>query len=1164
MTASGSRPWRAVLTSTVSAITLAAAATGLAQAIPYRDDVGDEGAQEFAAGWDGVVQIFLWDQSTGSIFFNCTGSLVNARTVLTAAHCLNDQSSEAYGFGSDFVPIIAYGPDTFVPLLNWIGTGQQFVDSRNGLTFGVDAIIHPDGAVDGFGFPASDVAMIALEAPLYTLPTYGMLFSPIPTEVFEDGVLVNQIGYGTFHAGSTDIGSINGKRRAGENMLGLLASQSDFFQALAQNEAAGDPSVDGNQLLYWTDFDLPGRTGICTRGPDPLSIGRDNSITCDDWDGFSGVVMDGDTEIFPGPSIDYFPGDALQNEVGTAGGDSGGPLMAMNLYGQPLILGVLSGGFLGGFFQASGQVYGDLSYYNPLFSVHDFISENNPYKYVSAVAGNGVWSDPTHWVQTMDPNYFIYQDGEVVNGLPSTPEEGVDGRRPIEGIVFDTPVGEYDTGDDAAAAGSQAAIGDSSAFDAAGDDKASGRVSVMDEGPVTTDLTASGQIADASDRLADAAGRGVAGQAENGGSYGIAAGPGSTGFVPNNDFGTPGTEFANPAQFFEVTLDAAGTTTLDMDAVIDKLNVRGAGAVLDIDENRELVSWINAEVFDGQLNVDGLLFTREVVLWGGELTGSGEITLVELNLLLGNGTFQPGTLFNIAGAVNPGPSGGIGTLSLNGDYVQSSAGLLVIQYDGSSNDVLSVLGNASLGGGVGFAPVGGTLPRYGDSFTFLDVSGSLIGEFDAVLDMPGVLTPTVTIAGGQAAFTLEAADFSTVTSFTNHFQANLAAALDDARGTDYDALSDLYGPLDLLGGDTLNQALDALSPYEAVLFDRSVRGHVDALNGALADQLGGRFSSAQADLTVALASAERHANGMADTQSMSGAKTLFRNVFDRNDESGEPGFRVFGDIGLIHSRSALIYGAGEADVNGHFTLLGAEANFAPGWSGGLAIGLASSESETPASLGRISARAETTQFSLFGSYRGERWHLAGYANTAELDAEGERTIVLGGASLPSGADMDGSASGAGLAAHYNVALGEGTRLVPTASLDYTSFEFDAFSTRAGNASLDVAEREVESLVGRLGTTLEIDAGQWRPMVYLGVAQEFGDGGETYNAVFSDAPSVAFGTDGGMSLDAFWLEASFGLERAFNNGSMLSLAFQTVGNRDYLGQQTATLSYSLPF
>ena len=360
-----------------------------------------------------------------------------------------------------------------------------------------------------------------------------------------------------------------------------------------------------------------------------------------------------------------------------------------------------------------------MSYYNPLFTYHQFISENNPYKYVSAKAGDGNWSDPDHWVQTLDPNYFVYdEDGNIVNGLPDGDEGGLGQRRPTAGIVFDTDVGEFDTGDgppgsppgtpertldgasrDFAARGAIALSGaapSGAARDgvtpsseapasilsrapgaAAASDIGGGEVNLSGQsgasastGGVETVVTpGAGQAPNRSykDAVSSDIGGGVvdldavpADGAPQSGSTGsvetiVAAdtvsgvpqtltGPGSTGFVPMNTDGTPGARFEDPARYFEVTLSAAGTTTVDLFAEIDKLNITGADANLIVDEDWGLFARNNIEVFAGGFTADGSVLTREIVLWGGLMNGSGTIDLIELNLLLGNGTLQNGTL----------------------------------------------------------------------------------------------------------------------------------------------------------------------------------------------------------------------------------------------------------------------------------------------------------------------------------------------------------------------------------------------------------------------------------------------------------------------------------------------------------------------------------------
>ena len=122
-------------------------------------------------------------------------------------------------------------------------------------------------------------------------------------------------------------------------------------------------------------------------------------------------------------AIDFFDGDALPLESGTGPGDSGSPLVADQLADFPLAIGVLSGGF--DFFQLGGT-YSDVSFYNPLYPFFEFITENTPYKYVSANAGDGNWSDPTHWTQDLDPGFFIQNAaGEIVNGIPGGNEPGI-------------------------------------------------------------------------------------------------------------------------------------------------------------------------------------------------------------------------------------------------------------------------------------------------------------------------------------------------------------------------------------------------------------------------------------------------------------------------------------------------------------------------------------------------------------------------------------------------------------------------------------------------------------------------------------------------------------------------------------------------------------------
>ena len=129
----------------------------------------------------------------------------------------------------------------------------------------------------------------------------------------------------------------------------------------------------------------------------------------------------------------------------TAGGDSGGPLVldAANnsLSTENLQIGVLSGGsrFFGAQVFSS---YGTESFFQPLFPYWDYIAATNPYRYVSAIAGDGDWDDPTHWQVDLDPAYrIIDSSGAVVNGIPTTIGGGTEQDTPQFGEVCFDPEG---------------------------------------------------------------------------------------------------------------------------------------------------------------------------------------------------------------------------------------------------------------------------------------------------------------------------------------------------------------------------------------------------------------------------------------------------------------------------------------------------------------------------------------------------------------------------------------------------------------------------------------------------------------------------------------------------------------------------------------------------
>jgi len=1170
---------KGALLAAASSVMLATALTAPGQAIPFRDDVGDQGAQDFAQGWDGVVQIFMWNRVTGSITFNCTGSLINARTVISAAHCFDDFPEQVYANGpGSLTPIVAFGPDTFVPLFNWINNDIQFTNDLNGLSFGVDLLMHPSGPVNGSTvFPAADVAMIALQNPLYTLPTYGMLFSPIPEDVFNEGVLVNQIGYGTFHPGSNNsLENINGRRRAGENMLGLMASQSDFFQALARNEAAGSSRPSDNQLLYWTDFDLPGRQGTCERGS---AFGFDDSIVCDDNVPGDGVRMDGDTLVLPGPSIDYFPGDALPNEVATGGGDSGGPLMAMNLFNNPLILGVLSGGFNDGFFHTSDQSYGEVSYYNPLFTYHQWISENNPYKYVSAMAGDGNWSDADHWVQGLDPNYFVYNsDGEIVNGLPEGEEGGLGQRRPTAGIVFDTPVGEFDTSDAAATSTGVAPVSAAGRdFVASGvvssgvnaDNSADGLIITnVAEGVVARKTATSEPIPVNFDAASTASSRTqtVSGLTQT------LTGPGFTGFVPNNFYGTRNaTAFVDPAQFFDVTLAAAGTTVMDVESVeIDNLTIANADARLEIAEGNFLASLIGVNVLAGELAIDGSLFSRELVLWNGVVSGSGRVNLFDPNAFLGNDQILDGALFNVGGVVTAGAIGETGVLDLNGDYIQASGGVLGVDWSADDADLLDVLGDVSLNGVIAVNPIGGYVPTFGDSRRIMTFGGTAIGDFSGD-NLPGVLYLQTTLGTNFVDATIAAENFSTQTVFENSAQENLASYLDTVRETSYASLSSVYGGLDLLEGASLNAAVESLVPHDAFQMRGSAESHLDVFNTQMRDIVLGASSQA-GPLGESAAFTAR----LMDTDHQPGMNEASLAILAEDNASGPDlrelanGVRVFASAGQIDG-DLQTTSTTRSDLEGEYGMVGVDFQTRDWLRLGLTVAYASTEAEArPGASSSVISETDTLQVGGYALIEKGPITAIGRLATASHESDARRVIAQTSSGMSSTGQQDADTLEASALMAYRFDVNASNiSLTPVISLTWAETEFDASEQASGStAAVTVSDYSSNELIGRIGfsanTHFQFGDAVIEPRAYFGLADNLRDSDDTIYASFNGAAGQ-FALNSALTEDDEWQEVQLGVLVHLPNDLSLALSYESVEDRgDVLNTETLSVGALLRF
>ena len=1146
------RAFKRALTLTASASIMAMAASA-AHALPGRDDISPVDNVDTANVWAGVGM--MYNAGAGTV---CTGQLVNSRTVIFAAHCTDSFFDAQYGAPTGGVPMaFGFGVNALPGFIEWFGNGFQTDESLQ-----VYNVLQIQSVLDAgaFQFPGADVVMATLDSPAIGLPTYGMLFSPLT-----ESTPVSMVGYGGNGNGSLGpVGGIDWQRRAGTNMLDGLFSQDDFIAAtfaLAGGEWASIYPQSGSQLLYHTDFDRPDRNANdCSRGP--VYVGP-NDYTCA-TPPFTGPITWDFTSFFDGGDhINWYGGDATERESGTAGGDSGGGLF-VEISGRQLVTGVLSGGWT---FTSPAGGYGDVSYYNPLFLYQNWILSANPMVYASAVAGDGNWSDASHWQQDLDPNYFVLDaNGNAVNGLnPDAPTSAVESLTTQDdrwGTILDTNVDDI-TGNqppapltqnnNALASGNPTAgISSTNNIGFASLDGGKPGVQVQDG----HDIGKGGLQVQDSLVTADngSGGLDVNGSISLFGDDNTLSLP-PLGWVPNNDWGSFGT-WTGPADgtahFYDVILGNAGTTTVDMDVELDMFTIANIDARLVIPETYTFNTLIAFNHTLGVVELDGQVNAREYMLTSGVLTG--------------HGTLNTMTLWNVAGGVAPGRFGQIGDFDLMGDYVQTAAGSLWIDIGpNGESDLLAVTGDVSLDGMLMVTPTAAYTPRYGDTFTFL-TANSIIGDFASVSDLPGVLRPVVNLTSSAAVLELSADSFASQTTYTNAFQSSLGNALDAARDTNYDALSAIYGRLDLLSGDVLAATLDSLSPFEAVMLDRSTRVHSDTLNEALMGQIRGGGGSTATDIAVAMQSAELQQDGSTSPLQQAGAKMLFRHNHGGGAEASRPGLRAFAEVGVLGADADLIQGAGTAELDGEFSLFGLEATFDSGWSLGAAFGFASSEMDRPASLASITSKTSTTQFSVFTGYQGDRMGVSGFVSVADSEIDADRAVLLGSAAATVAADLEGDSRTYGIAADYRVSGDDWlVQVVPTASIVSTRYDYDAQTVRSTPA-LNIAGRSADSTIARIGANLSTShsfAG-FMPVVYIGAATDYGDESETYSASFQAAPTVSFGTTERIDVNSAWYEFSIGIEREFENGMSFSLGAFTEDRRKMLDRSGASIGISMPF
>ena len=1057
----------------------------------------------------------------------CTGTLINPRTVIFAAHCVNENSAGTgaqdpwqYGSAGGGIPIaFGFQANNLPAVRAWYlptvtggaANPDQFKTNTANFLYNVNQVVYnADSLKLGLAqnFLQADVAIATLDTPAANVPTWALLFSALPapatiSDTTGTGYHVTITGYGRSGTATTTTGdtlAVDYRRRIAENTIGILGSFNDR-----------DAFIFGTngtlpQNLYQLDMDDP-RRGTTAKSPYDFNLFKDN---------------------------------ALPNEGTTAGGDSGGPLILDRAFAKQVVIGVLSGGsrFYGA--QPFGS-YGTESFYQPLYLFWDYVVANNPYRYAQTKAGDGLWTDASRWVTALDPNYQVVVNGQLANGVPTTTGAGIAGDANKFGKVcfesatlsdcVDIKTGiEYVNGQPVPGTGTTPTNDGATLGTAA--------VNASQPTKVGTELLTGGEnIAQAGEATPAAV---VATPAPT-----LANGlPGATNFVPNNV--DPNRVTKTAARYYDVSLTAAGTTTLNTAVTIDRFTVAGSTAKLAVTSTGSLTSLMGITQVTGVVENNGIVTSRgDYMNLGGTITGSGR--------------FNAPFFTNVSGMIAPGTAGTIGTLTVGGNLILASAGTLLVDVgpNGTSDRVAVVRngttdGIANVGGRVGFAPVAGHTIRYNDVYTIVTAAGGITGAFQTASPLSAILTPQFVYSANAVQARIVAGTYASVVANTP-IQTAFAGLLDRNRASNYNALSGLYGTLDIQNAATIQSTLEGLAPRTTPLkygmgtvatenMSRFYRQHLAGIDPA--ETPGGTLTMTGQPLQFASLMASDLPTTQA-TASDTTSTTVREGVLPENVNVFIAGGYVDGDSRSL--RDARPFG-GRDNFDGFYVVSGLEAKV--GDSGVVGFGFGYTKLDGTTGGVAQSARGELFQGTLFAKAQSPTGQvLDAQIGGGVFQASTRRTVAIANttSTLRSRDNALAVSAEVGLAQMFDVG---GFQIGPRVAGRVNHIGFTPTLETGGDGALRFGKYDLNSVQGRAG--LQIAGGQTlKPFASAYFVHDFKDQPGVFTANFFGGTAPA-----GFRLssqDQNWGEIAAGLSYSTGMLELSVSADTTVERKDVRNQ-----------
>lgn len=532
-----------------------------------------------------------------------------------------------------------------------------------------------------------------------------------------------------------------------------------------------------------------------------------------------------------------------------------------------------------------------------------------------------------------------------------------------------------------------------------------------------------------------------------------------------NNIGGPGKLTKSGAGWLRLSGDNSFNGAIVREGILELDGVNTLTASLDVEGGQLLLNGtlrdmtLNQNAGSSRINASGVLEQADLNVHGGVISfngvqNGGSTFVGAKGLLKGTGTLGD---TRVEGTIAPGNS--IGTLTINGDYVQTATGVYQAELaPGSRSDQLHVTGTASLDGTLVALPEAGVY-YLGEQFNFLVADGGVNGQF-ATTDF-SAFSPFL-----QFSLTYDAQRMRIDVTRGSALASAATTANQLAVATQIDGLAINQGlpqPLTQLFPEQLGAALDSLS------------GELHAATPMLLVESSGYLRDAALGRSLA-----QRAPG-ADEGAVTGAWVQAIGGSTRLD----------GNANTARS---------EGNSNG--LLVGADHQFGSGWQiGGL---LGTGRTDLKQGQGRR-AKSEIDN-THFGAYVGHQW--GGFGLKAGLgysrhDVDSQRSLAFAGYQDTLSASYDATTRQVFLEGAYRFGGVQGG-LEPYVQVARVEVDVDGISERGGAAALSGQAADTRTTLATAG--LRFDRGlkaSWQQDAWLHVV-----GGVGYRKAFGDRDQVA--------------------------------------------------------